>query len=74
MMFVDISLKMLTLGPLIRSIICHHSLLLMGKPSMTGIILTFPGMQPTGNKTKTSACPSTHIHDRKGTCSHSSLK
>lgn len=51
MMFVDISLKMLTLGPLIRSIICHHNLLLMGKPSMTGIILTFPGMQPTGNKT-----------------------
>lgn len=28
---------------------------------MTGIILTFLGMQPTGNETKTSVCTSTHI-------------
>lgn len=48
---MGISVKILALGPLIGSIICHYNLLLMGKPSMTGIILTFPGMQ-----TKTSVC------------------
>lgn len=52
---MGISVKILVLGPLIRSIICHYYLLLMGKPSMTGIILTFPGMQ-----TKTSVCRSTN--------------
>lgn len=55
MIFMGISVKILILGPLIRSIICHYNLLLMGKPSMTGIILTFPGMQ-----TKTSVCRSTN--------------
>lgn len=53
-MFVNMSIKMLILGPLTRSIICHYNLFLVGKQSMTGIILTFPGMQPPGNETKMS--------------------
>lgn len=57
---MDISIKILILGPLIRSIICYYNLLLVGKPSMTGMILTFPGMQPRGNETKTSVCMSTN--------------
>lgn len=57
-MSVNIPIKMLTLGPLIRSISCHYNLLLMGKLSMTGMILTFPGMQPTGHETRMSAWPS----------------
>lgn len=59
-MFVDISVKMLIPSPLIRNIICHNNLLLMGKPKMSDIILTFPGMQPTRNKTKMSVCASSH--------------
>lgn len=53
-MFVNMSIKMLILGPLTRSIICHYNLFLVRKQSMTGIILTFPGMQPPGNETKMS--------------------
>lgn len=49
---MDISIKILTLGPLTRSIICHYTLPLVGKPGMTGIILTFPGMQSRGNGTE----------------------
>lgn len=61
-MFVDISLEVLTLGPLISSIICHHNLLLMGNPSMTSAILTFPGVQPPSNETKISVCPLAKTH------------
>ena len=62
MMFVDISLEVLTLGPLISSIIRHHNLLLMGNPSMTSAILTFPGVQPPSNETKMSVCPLAKTH------------
>lgn len=62
MMFVDISLEVLTLGPLISSIIRHHNLLLMGNPSMTSVILTFPGVQPPSNETKMSVCPLAKTH------------
>ena len=56
-MFVDISIAIMRVGPLIWSVIWPHNLL-MGKPSTTGASLTFPGMQPTRNGTKTSVCPS----------------
>ena len=74
MMFVDISLEVLTLGPLISSIIRHHNLLLMGNPSMTSVILTFPGVQPPSNETKMSVCPlaKTHI-PQWDACSQSTL-
>ena len=70
-MFVDISLEVLILGLLVSSIICHHNLLLMGNPSMTSAILTFPGVQPPSNETKMSVCPlvQTHIPVRDA-CSH----
>lgn len=42
MLSVDISIEILTLGPSIRSITQHHNLLLLGKPSMTGAVLTLP--------------------------------
>ena len=61
-MFVDISLEVLTLGPLISSIILHHNLLLMGNPSRTSAILTFPGVQPPSNETKMSVCPLAKTH------------
>ena len=60
MMFVDISIKMLISGPLVRNVICHNNLLLVGKPNTTGIILTFPGVQPIRNETRMTVCTSTN--------------
>lgn len=52
MMYIDVSMKMLILDPLTKSIICHHNVL-VGKPNMTS-----PGKQTTtGNKTRTGECP-----------------
>lgn len=55
---MNIPIKMLALGPSIRSIISLQSSS-DGKTSMSGMILAFPGAQPTGDETKTSVCAST---------------